>query len=95
MKNHSKRYPSFPKEKDEKTLDNIIRQYPKTNDCEIESLGELRDWQIKELQDYINKKKENAYLAGYKKRAEMSNLEYDFASELHAKSHYIKYNNGN
>ena len=34
---------------------------------------------------------EQAYLAGYKKRAEMSNLEYDFASELYAKSHFIKW----
>ena len=93
MKNKSKKYPPFPKMKDEKTLDNIIRQYPKTNDCELQTLGELRDWQIKELQDYIDKEKEKAFLGGYKKRAEMSNLEYDFASELHAKSHYIKYKN--
>lgn len=43
------KYPSFPKEEDKKTIENIIRQYPKTNDCELQTLGELRDWQIKEL----------------------------------------------
>lgn len=49
MKNKSEKYPSFPKDEDKKTLENIIRQYPKTNDCEIQTLGELRHWQITEL----------------------------------------------
>ena len=49
MKNKSERYPSFPKDEDEKTIENIIRQYPKTNDCEFQTLGELRNWQITEL----------------------------------------------
>jgi hypothetical protein len=35
---------------------------------------------------------EEAFLAGYKLRAEMSDLTYDFASELHAKSNFIKWN---
>lgn len=43
------KYPKFPKENDVKTIENIIRQYPKTDDCELQTLGELRDWQIKEL----------------------------------------------
>lgn len=39
----------------------------------------------------IDEQLEQAYLAGYKKRAQMSNLKYDFASELYAKSHFIKW----
>jgi hypothetical protein len=35
---------------------------------------------------------EEAFLAGYKLRAEMSDLTYDFASQLHAKSNFIKWN---
>lgn len=34
---------------------------------------------------------ESAFLAGYKTRAEMSDLTHDFASELHAKSRFIKW----
>jgi hypothetical protein len=34
---------------------------------------------------------EEAYVAGYKKRAEQSGLLYDFASELHSRSYYIKF----
>ena len=48
-------YPSFPKEEDVKTLENIIRQYPKTDSCELQTLGELRDWQIAELRKLITK----------------------------------------
>lgn len=36
---------------------------------------------------------EQAYLAGMKKRAEMSGLTFDFAAELHAKSNFIKWKN--
>lgn len=43
------KYPPFPKNDSEMTIENIIRQYPKTDDCELQTLGELREWQIKEL----------------------------------------------
>ena len=35
---------------------------------------------------------EQAFIAGYKLRAEMSGLTFDFASELYAKSKFIKWN---
>lgn len=31
------------------TIEQIINQYPKTDDCEFQTLGELRDWQINEI----------------------------------------------
>lgn len=44
-----KKYPKFPVIDSEMTIAAIIRQYPKTDSCEIQTLGELRDWQIAEL----------------------------------------------
>ncbi len=49
-------YPPFDKDDDIKTIENIIRQYPKTDSCELQTLGELRDWQIVELNKLINNK---------------------------------------
>lgn len=43
------KYPPFPTTDEELTIENIIRQYPKTDSCELQTLGELRDWQIEKL----------------------------------------------
>lgn len=51
------KHPKFPKEEDEKTIENIINQWPKTDNCEFQTLGELREWQIKELKKFFNKRK--------------------------------------
>lgn len=41
----------------ELTIEQIINQYPKTDDCEFQTLGELREWQITEL-----KKREQVFI---------------------------------
>lgn len=52
---------------------------------------EAKDKQIEELEASCELMRENAFIAGYKYRAEASGLTFDFASELHAKSHYVNY----
>ncbi len=42
------KYPPFPSD-EELTIENIIRQYPKTDSCELQTLAELREWQIEKL----------------------------------------------
>ena len=47
-------------EKLSKKIKNIIRQYPKTDGCELQTLGELNEWQIKELMNLFEElEKEN------------------------------------
>lgn len=38
----------------ESSIESIIKQWPKTDDCEFQTLGELREWQIKELKKLFN-----------------------------------------
>jgi len=60
-------------------IDNTLKAINYTRCCESDS-ELLRD--KKELNTW------DAFLAGYKKRAEMSGLKYDEVSELHAKTLY-------
>lgn len=36
------------------TLEEIIKKYPKTDDCELQTLGELYEWQLFELKKFIS-----------------------------------------
>jgi RNase P/RNase MRP subunit POP5 len=31
------------------SLEQIIKQYPKTDDCELQTLGQLHEWQLEQL----------------------------------------------
>ena len=35
------------------TIENIVCQYPKTDNCELQTLGELRAWQIEEFKKFV------------------------------------------
>jgi hypothetical protein len=35
------------------TLQKIIKTYPKTDNCELQTLAEVRDWQLSELEKLI------------------------------------------
>ena len=39
-----------------KTIEDIIKKYPKTDDCELQTLGELWNWQIAELEKIVEYK---------------------------------------
>lgn len=67
-----KNYQKFPISESEKTIESIICQYPKT----LQAIGELRDWQIKELK--------KLFLFHLKKQAE-------FISENADIDYYKKY----
>ena len=34
-------------------IEKIISQYPKTDDCELQTLGELREWQIEQINKLV------------------------------------------
>ena len=63
----------------EDTVDEYLKAINYTHCCESDS-EQLRDKKEPTTWD--------AFLAGYKKRAEMSGLKYDEVSELHAKTLY-------
>ncbi len=58
------------------TLEEIIKKYPKTDDCELQTLGELHKWQIEEIKKLIQHNQLNEVIIEKDKKIFEENIHF-------------------